>query len=332
MIKFKPYNYVDNKVFGCEAFSMLVPEEWVVSGGITWRQHATMPGAINISIRSSDGEYQLNLLPSKPYYWSHNPFSFLGPREGTEYMGNEVRCPVSGYLDYLEKYILPKGRYSTRIIEARKFIELENSLRFENPGAFGTNVIIDGGIAKLEYINNNIVYEGDISCGIVITNMMGGKTSWIADKLISTRAPKGRLEEGKKVFNIILKSFKFNLRWFNMYHQLVQYLTQYVMQDIYNAGVISEIIRTTFDQVSDTVRRSYEAQQATNDRVFRGISEGVRGVNSYYDPYKGNSVEIPIDYSYVYANSLGEYIVTDNPNFNPNIGSNINWTKLNRAY
>lgn len=41
-------------------------------------------------------------------------------------------------------------------------------------------------------------------------------------------------------------------------------------------------------------------------------------------------VEIPNEFRYVYANSLGEYIVTDNPNFNPNVGSNINWTILNK--
>ena len=54
------------------------------------------------------------------------------------------------------------------------------------------------------------------------------------------------------------------------------------------------------------------------------------GVNSYYDPYKGYSVEISNGYRYVYANALGDYIVTDNANYNPNVDSNLNWTILNR--
>lgn len=330
MIKFKTYSYIDNEVFGREAFSMLIPEDWSVSGGIIWRQHATMPGAIKLSIRSSDGLYELNLHPSMPYYWGKSPFSFFGPKEGSYYMGNEVRRPVSGYLQYLEQYILPKDGFRTRIVEHRKFPELESALYGENQGGFGSSVSVDGGIAKLEYAYNGYLFEGDITCGIVVNNMMYGQTSWIADKIISTRAQKGKFEEANKVFAIMLKSFKFNLQWFNLYNQFVGSLTQYVMQDIYNAGVISRIISTTFDHVSDTVRRSYEMQQASNDRVFAGISESIRGVNSYYDPYKGYSVEIPNEFQYVYANALGEYIVTDNPNYNPNVNSNLNWTILNR--
>jgi len=310
---------------------MLVPEGWTVSGGLVWRQHATMPGAISLSVRSSDGLYELNMLPSMPYFWNNNSFSFFGPTEGSQYMGNEVRRPVSGFMQYLEQYVLPKSGFRTRITGCRKLPELENALRAENQGGFGCNIVIDAGIANLEYAYKGSLFEGDITCGIVYNNMMYGQTSWIADRIISTRAPKGKLSEANKVFAIMLKSFKFNLRWFNLYHQFVQSLTQYVMQDIYNAGVISRIISTTYDHISETVRRSYEAQQASNDRVFRGISESIRGVNSYYDPYKGYSVEIPNDYRYVYANPLGEYIVTDNPNFNPNVGSNLNWTILNRT-
>lgn len=332
MIKFKTFNYIDNAVFKCEAFSMLVPEDWIVSGGVIWRQHATMPGAISLSVRSSDGLYELNLIPSMPYYWGNNGFSFLGfgPKEGSFYMGNEVRRPVSGYLQYLQQYVLPKGGFRTRITGSRSFPDLENALRLENPGGFGSSVSINGGIAKLEYEHNGYLFEGDITCGIVTNNMMYGQSSWIADKIISTRAPKGKLDEASKIFSIMLQSFKFNLKWFNLYNQFVQSLTQYVMQDIYNAGVISRIISSTFDHVSDTVRSSYEMQQASNERVFRGISESIRGVNSYYDPYKGFSVEIPNSYRYVYANSLGEYIVTDDPSYNPNQYSNLNWTILNR--
>lgn len=332
MMKFKTFRYIDNEVFKHEAFTMLIPEGWSVSGGITWRQHATMPGAIHLFIGSPDGMYQLNLLPSKPYYWSQNPLQLFGAKEGSKYMGNEVRRPVSGALQYLQQYILPKGKYRTTIIDYNRFPDLENALRSENQAAPGCSISIDAVIAKLEYAQNGYLFNGNITCGIVTTDMLYGQTSWIADKIISTRAPKGKQTEADKLFSVMLNSFKFNLHWFNCYHQFVQHLTQYVLQDIYNAGVISTIISNAFNHVSDTVRRSYENQQASNDRVFRGISESIRGVNSFYDPYKGYSVQIPNEYRYVYANPLGEYVMTDNPNFNPNVGSNLNWTILNRSY
>lgn len=330
MIKFKQYRYTDNQVFKCEAFSMLIPDSWNVSGGISWRQHATMPGAVNLSVRSSDGLHELNILPSMPYYWGSGPISFFPPQEGSYYMGNEIRRPVSGFLEYIQKYILPRSGFNTKITGSKKSPELENALYQENQGGFGCNVAVDAGIAKLEYEYMGHLFEGTMSCGLVINNMMYGQTSWIADRIFSTRTPKGNLDQMNKVFNVMFSSFCFDIRWFNFYYQFVQSLTGSVLQDIYNAGIISRIISSTYNQISDTVKRSYENQQAINSKIYKGISEGIRGVNSYYDPYKGYSVEFPSDYRYVYANPLGEYIVTDNPNYNPNVGSNLNWTVLNK--
>lgn len=330
-IKFKTYRYTDNQVFGCEAFSMLIPEDWIVSGGIIWRQHATMPGAIFLSVRSGNGFYELNFIPSMPYYWGQSGISLFGSQEGNYYMGNEVRRPVSGSLQYLQQYILPRSNFRTRITGCRRYPEIENILRSENQGGPGRNVSVDACIADLEYSYQEDLFDGYITCGIALTQMMYGQSSWIADRIISTRAPKGKMDHASRIFGIMLKSFQFNLQWYSYYHQFVQQLTQYVLQDIYNAGVISRIIRNTYGQISDIVRRSYENQQAANDRVYQGFSESIRGVNSYYDPYKGYSVEFPVDYRYVYANALGEYIVTDNPNYNPNVGSNLNWTNLNRV-
>jgi len=39
---------------------------------------------------------------------------------------------------------------------------------------------------------------------------------------------------------------------------------------------------------------------------------------------------VPGGYDHAWANALGEYIVTDDPNFNPNLGSNSNWEPLSR--
>jgi hypothetical protein len=54
-------------------------------------------------------------------------------------------------------------------------------------------------------------------------------------------------------------------------------------------------------------------------------------VDKYYDPLEGKAVELPAGYDNAWANSLGEYIVSENPNYNPNIGSNQNWQRIERA-
>ncbi len=53
-------------------------------------------------------------------------------------------------------------------------------------------------------------------------------------------------------------------------------------------------------------------------------------MDEYYDPYSGKNVELPADYGHAWANNLGEYIVTENPNYNPNLSSNLTWQPLEK--
>jgi hypothetical protein len=52
-------------------------------------------------------------------------------------------------------------------------------------------------------------------------------------------------------------------------------------------------------------------------------------VDEYRNPFEGRSVELPSGYRSALANALGEYIMSDNPSFNPNIGSQ-QWRPLQR--
>jgi hypothetical protein len=52
------------------------------------------------------------------------------------------------------------------------------------------------------------------------------------------------------------------------------------------------------------------------------------GAKLYYDPNTGQNVELPSGYTQAWSTPLGEYILSDDPNFNPNIGSNQTWTPL----
>lgn len=332
IMKLRTHRYTDYKVFGCEAFSILVPEGWSYTGGLIWRGHPTMPGAFNFSIQSPDGDQELRVLPSMPYFWNSSPLGMFGFPEGSNYMGNEVRRPVSGYSQYIQQFLIPGRGSNPRVLGHRTDPQLANELRMENQGGgFGANVQVDAGAVKVEYSRGIQVFEENIGCAIIFMQMMYGALSWTADRIVAVRAPKGKMEESSKLFTTLLKSFRIEPRWYDMYYRYVQSLIQYKMQDIYNQGLISQIISNTYNQMSEISRQSYERQQATYDRTYAGISEGIRGVNSYYDPYKGYDVEVPVDYRYVYANPLGEYVVTDNPNYNPNAGSNLTWTLLNRS-
>ena len=258
-----------------------------------------------------------------------NPLGLFGQAfGGGTYLGNEIRQPVGDFMQYLQQSVFPGIGVPYRITNVRPLPELEGALRQENPPAYGLSMSFSAGAADYEFSSGGLGFEGAATCGISFMRMMNGSLSWIADKIFVTQFPKGQRQAATPVFGTILKSFRLDPDWYNMYCQYVQAATSNVMNGIYQAGVRSRIISNMSSQISDMNRLSYERQQASYDHVYRGISESIRGVNSYYDPYKGYAVEFPADYRYVYANPLGQYYATNNPNDNPNYGSNLNWTIL----
>ena len=66
------------------------------------------------------------------------------------------------------------------------------------------------------------------------------------------------------------------------------------------------------------------------DRLSTQFSQYMRGVDEYKDPNLGGSVELPSGYQQAWSNPLGEYWLTDDPNFDPNRDANGTWTPLER--
>jgi len=82
------------------------------------------------------------------------------------------------------------------------------------------------------------------------------------------------------------------------------------------------------DEISQDSMQAWEESQAANDKLVDDFTHGVLGVDSYYDPLAEKTVELPSEYTSAWSNSLGEYILSDSADYNPNIGSNLNWQEM----
>jgi hypothetical protein len=102
------------------------------------------------------------------------------------------------------------------------------------------------------------------------------------------------------------------------------------MQQIRNAGELSRIISQTHREISDDMMRSWEERQGVYDRLSERFSQNIRGVDEYYDPVSDRRVELPGGYRNAWVNGLGEYVITEQEDYNPNIGSNQNWQRMER--
>ncbi len=340
VMRFKTFSYVDKQGIGIEAFRFLMPSEWQFNGGIKWiLDNPGMPAVAAFKVRNTGGKEEFEVFPNQPFFWTNNQMLLSTFPVGTRYFGNEVRPPVSS-LDALKGIVLPRFRRDTvnlKIINGQRLPELARALGAGMQTAPGITSSADAAKIRIEYQKGSVWMEEEIY-GVVeqihfsMPSVYGmvTNTNWMVDYLFSFKAEKGKLDSYAKVFQTIAYSFKLNPQWFNKYNQVVEYLVQMQIKQIQHIGEISKIISKTHNEISDKIMQSYNQRQAVNDRIAENFSQYIRGVDKYHNPIEQKPVELPSGYQNAWTNSLGEYILSDNPNYNPNIGSNLNWQKMQR--
>jgi hypothetical protein len=75
---------------------------------------------------------------------------------------------------------------------------------------------------------------------------------------------------------------------------------------------------------------SYRQRSQSQDRISRSFSEYIRGVETYRNPYENRPIQLPSGYANAWVNRSGEYILSPQAGFDPNIGSNIEWRRLEK--
>jgi hypothetical protein len=333
-IRLRPY-IVQDPQLGVEAFRLLVPSDWKVEGGIVWRSNPTRPATVSLRVYNPAGVEEIGVVPDIPCVWSPTLASF-GFRPGSMYLGNEVRPPMGDAIQCLRGLILP--RYSAQLPGAKVVAqvplpEMAQAWAQANFPDLQGQAQFSGGKIRVEYQQQGKPVEMDVYTVVgqwTALIQRAPMTFWGADTIRYSKAEKGKLEEQYKLFQAILYSEKLNIQWMNRYAQVRDMMTQNQIDASNRAVQLSQYLSRVNNQISDTIRQSYERRQAAMDRASAKFDQTIRGVEEYRNPFEGGSVELPSGYRNVWANSLGEYILSDNSNFNPNNGSNQEWRSLQR--
>jgi hypothetical protein len=340
IIRFRTFKYVDTQGIGIEAFRVLIPSDWKFEGGIRWTlDNPGMPAVASFRIYNPNGPEELEGFPNQAFFWTDNPTQLRLFPVGSRYFGSEVR-PIVGPVAALKRIILLRFRGNVqdlRIVREEELPDLAKSLGAATQSLPGLSTSADGAKLRVQYQRGGKWMEEELyglveSMSFPIRSMFGQftNTNWYVDYLFSFKAEKGTLDAHSKLFQTMATSFRVDPRWFNKYNQVVQYLIQRQIRHIHNLGELSRIISQTHNEISDMMMQSYNQRQEVYDHVAENFSQYVRGVDQYYNPVEQKPVELPSGYQQAWTNSLGEYILSDQEDFNPNIGSNQNWQKMER--
>ena len=338
VLRYKAASYIDTQGIGTKAFSLLIPSDWQFEGTVVWNLDNTlMPASANIRAWNPNNNEEFDVFPNQAFYWTDNPLVQQTNPPGSSYFGATVSAPI-GPIEALKEVVLPTFRSNVEnlnVVSEQLLPSMDQLFKTGTDPTSGISYSVNSGKIRAEYNLNGVAMEDELYCviqsiTIPIQSIYGTTTSnnWYMSYLASFRAEKGQLDSASKLFQTIAYSCTIDKNWLNKYNQLVAYLIQNQIRQIQNAGQLSQILAQTSDQISQENLQDWEQRQSVNDQLVTDFCNQILEIQPYNNPIDGTTVNLPSGYNNAWVNGNGEYILAENIDFNPNIGSNLNWQPM----
>ncbi len=339
-LRFKNFSYVDHQGTGIEAFSFMMPSDWKFEGGMSWiLDNPAMPSVTAFRVHNTKGKEEFEVFPNHCFFWTTN-LQLLGMfPPGSRYFGSVVKKPMTAQ-KALRDIILPeqrRGYPGLKVLKDENVPELPAALgagRQEEGTATSTAT---GAKLRIIYSVDGVLLEEEfyavvesISFPVRGTFSVTYNTIWYIDYIFSFKAEAGQLENNTQIFQVITSSFRINPKWYAKYSNVIVYLAQQQITRINNIGEFSRMLSQMSDEIREENYQQFKANGEVYDRISEKISDNTLGIDRYIDPHGGKEVELPSGYDQAWCNNNGEYIISDNPNFNPNEGSSLNWEPMKK--
>lgn len=324
---------------GMEVCSLLAPAGWRFQGGCRWLlDNPGMPAVVSFQIANPAGAEAFEVLPNMNFLWNSQAGLF-SPQPGSRHFGAEVRPPVS-IRDAFRQYVLPRYRSNIQGLRILKEEPVPDLPRLAKSEALVSPIgSVEGGKVRVEYAWQQWRFEEEIYGVVEVfhTPLQQGLFGanelyvWFIDALFSFRAQAGKLDSLSNLFRVMIGSFTANPEWYAAFKSVAQMLAQQQIQHIRSIGQIGAMVAQAGSQMREQNLNDWYARQAVFDQMATERSRQIRDVDGYFDPNRGEVVELPSGFGHAWANSLGEYIVTEDSFYNPNQESSQTWVELEPA-
>ncbi len=94
-------------------------------------------------------------------------------------------------------------------------------------------------------------------------------------------------------------------------------------------GNLSDYISQASGRVDNSMIQSYQAQQRSEDRVYEGYSDYMRGYQNYTDPNSGDVYKLSSGYENAWTDNNGSVVLSNDASYDPNAGGGgSSWSSL----
>lgn len=315
-----------------EAFTFLKPQGWTVTGGITWYMNSSHQNCVELKVANPQGLEQIECLPYTNFSWFTNPV--IPMQVGQNYMGEIIHRPMDDPKEIIRTLTLPYVRsgLNARITGYEELPDVAKSLSQSMGGAH-----VRSGRVRVEYAVNGRAVEEDFYLSVYVTSANLGVNNCVAYKWgpawqpFSLRAAKGELDAKTPLLLSIAGSARLNPHWFGECEVVRGMFQDRMAKGIQMARDLSDYIRRNSDEIFRMTSDAYWARQASQDRLAQNFSDHIRDVTRYTSPFERYPVQLPSGYQYAWTSQSGGYILSNDANYDPNVGGTGNWQQIQQV-
>ncbi|MDR3678174.1 MAG: cysteine rich repeat-containing protein [Acidobacteriota bacterium] len=325
------------------AIEMLIPSTWDFQGAIHMYGGKTGCFSESFSVfweaKSPDSLTKFQGIPNYAWQYSDDPqelHNLTDPNRRT-HTGNKtnVLCAVAKPLNaeqYFRQMVLNDLKPAMTVVSIEPFSALEQLVRQRNglPPADSGNggARIDAIRVRLAYQKDNQPMELWYSLALVTQTYRVGR-GFLYDLhavgQVALGAPMGKLDGNEKLFKVVMSSIQptpryaaYTNKWIANFYQ-IQANKEAKMDQI--QADLDKTITETYLHMSNNAQR-------VSDIGFHATDQNLRDVQTYRDPSTGRTFELSNQYGHAWLNGANQYVMSDDPNFNPNANLSGNWTQL----
>jgi cysteine rich repeat protein len=287
--------------------------------------------------KSADGTMRFQGIPDYSWQYSDDPQEMrrLNDPNRRQLAGDGKVCPVSKPLTAEQFFrenlmaLLPKG---TTIVSIEPYPELNQMARRQmglSPNDNGNAAVRSDAIrARVESQKDDKPIEAWLTAAVVMRTFRVGRGNLYdlhAIDLMSFTAPKGKLLGNEKLLRVMMTSIRITPEYSAFTNKYIASLYQMQAKkeaviDQINAKLQADITQT-YMQISANAMRGSE-------QSFLAADQNIRGVQTFRDPSTGHTMELSNQYDHAWLNGANEYVMSEDPNFNPNARLSGSWNQL----
>jgi hypothetical protein len=321
------------------AYDLLIPTSWDLKGAVTFGggKGGCLSDlmAAHWEAASPDGSLIFQGAPNYSWQYSTDPAQLrkLNDPLRRQLGAGGKPCPVAKPMkaeEYFRQQVVPNLAAGTTVVSVQAFPELDQLVRQQSglPANDSNTVRADAIRARFEFKKDGKPMEGWASLAVVTRAFPAGPGMFLncsAVDFTAFAAPQGKLDANDKLYKLMLGSVRPLPKWQAYASSVIGKLSQAEAQkEAQQDQMVADFQR----KVAQTIMAATaNAARGANQAAF-GEGQIIRGVQTFRDPATGKTMELSNQYDHAWLNGNDEYVMSDDPNFNPNGQLNGSWDQL----